>query len=85
MKAKKKTKKAKLKIKENRVQEFLNEIGMSQQELADNIHTSRHHVSEIARQKRPQISAAIAIRIAKHLNKKVEEVFIVEEINVNEQ
>lgn len=85
MKAKKKVKRAKLQIKENYVQDFLNEIGMSQQELADNIHTSRHHVSEIARQKRPQISAAIAIRIAKQLNKKVEEVFIVEEINTDEQ
>jgi len=73
-------KKAKLRIKENKVKDFLENALMSQQELADRIGTNRGHISKIANQKSPAISLPIAIRIAKELNVSVEDLFIIDDL-----
>jgi len=73
-----KIKKAKLRLKENKVKEVLATMGMSQQELADRIGTNRGHISKIANQRSPAISLPIAIKIAKELKMPVEELFIIE-------
>jgi DNA-binding XRE family transcriptional regulator len=73
-----KTKKAKLRLKENKVKEVLATMGMSQQELADRIGTNRGHISKIANQRSPAVSLPIAIKIAKELKMPVEELFIIE-------
>lgn len=73
-----KIKKAKLRLKENKVKEVLATMGMSQQELADRIGTNRGHISKIANQRSPAVSLPIAIKIAKELKVPVEELFIIE-------
>lgn len=73
-----KIKKAKLRLKENKVKEVLATMGMSQQELADRIGTNRGHISKIANQRSPAVSLPIAIKIAKELKMPVEELFIIE-------
>jgi len=74
---KKKTKKPKLRLKENSVKIKLQEIGMSQQELADRVGTNRAHINKIANQNSPAVSLPIAIKIAKELKTPVEELFVV--------
>lgn len=72
-------KKPKVKVKHNRVKEILEEIGMSQQELADRVGTNRAHICKIAMQKSPSISLPIAIKISKELNKPVDQIFLIDE------
>lgn len=72
-------KKKKVSVKKNLIKETLEIIGMSQQELADRVGTNRAHISKIAQQKSPSISLPIAIKIAKELNKTVEEIFFIDD------
>ena len=74
----KKEKRDKIKIKENRVKEYLDKIQMSQQELADEVNTNKAHISKIVNKRSSCISLPIALRIAKVLNTKVEELFTIE-------
>jgi DNA-binding XRE family transcriptional regulator len=82
MKSKKtqKVKKPKEKLHSNRIKIILEEIGMSQQELADlSLSGNAAHLSRIMNGQRRCISLPIAIKICKILNKPVEEVFIYKE------
>jgi len=72
------TKKPKVKLLENKVKLRLDELGMSQQELADRVGTNRAHINKIANQNSPAISLPIAIKIAKELKLPVEDLFVVE-------
>ena len=73
----KKTKKPKEKLHSNKIRQILNEIGMSQQELADlSLDGNSAHLSRIINGQRRCISLPIAMKIANVLNKNVEEVFI---------
>ena len=74
----KKEKRDKIKIKENRVKEYLDKIQMSQQELADEVNTNKAHISKIVNKRSSCISLPIALKIAKVLNTKVEELFTIE-------
>ena len=72
-----KVKKPKEKLHSNRIKIILEEIGMSQQELADlALGGNKAHLSRIMNGQRRCISLPIAIRICKVLNMPVEEVFI---------
>jgi len=72
-----KEKKTKEKIHSNKIRQFLQEIDMSQQELADiSLDGNAAHLSRIINGQRRCISLPIAIKISKALNKPVEEVFI---------
>jgi DNA-binding XRE family transcriptional regulator len=73
-----KNKKPKLRLKENKVKAKLQEIEMSQQELADRVGTNRAHINKIANQNSPAISLPIAIKIAKILKTPVEQLFVVQ-------
>jgi|688.fasta_scaffold1205994_2 DNA-binding XRE family transcriptional regulator len=73
------TKKPKIKLLENKVKLRLEEIGMSQQELADRVGTNRAHINKIANQNSPAVSLPIAIKIAKELKLPVEQLFVVEQ------
>ena len=73
-----KEKRDKIKIKENRVKEYLDKIQMSQQELADEVNTNKAHISKIVNKRSSCISLPIALKIAKVLNTKVEELFTIE-------
>ncbi len=79
-----KEKKAKEKIYGNNIREILMEIEMSQQELADLVGTNAAHISHIINGKRRSISLPIAMKIAKVLNRPVEEVFMLDEPIENE-
>lgn len=72
----KKEKKPKEKLHSNRIRIILEEIGMSQQELADLIGSNAAHLSRIINGQRRCISLPIAIKISKILKRPVEEVFI---------
>lgn len=75
--------KSKEKLHSNRIRIILEEIGMSQQELADialNGYTS--HLSKIINGQRRSISLPIAMKISKALNRPIEEIFI---YKVNEE
>lgn len=70
-------KKAKEKLHSNRIRLILDEIGMSQQELADiALDGNAGYMSRIINGNRRCISLPIAIKIAQALNRPVEEVFI---------
>jgi plasmid maintenance system antidote protein VapI len=72
-----KTKKPKEKIYGNRIKMILDEIGMSQIELADiTLDGNASHLSRIINGQRRCISLPIAMKISKALGRKVEEVFI---------
>jgi|APFre7841882793_1041355.scaffolds.fasta_scaffold00475_12 transcriptional regulator with XRE-family HTH domain len=71
-----KTKKAKEKIFGNRIRVILREIKMSQVELSDITELESSYLSKIILGKRMCISLPIAFKIAKALNRSVEEVFI---------
>lgn len=73
-----KEKKPKAKIKSNKVQFYLDEQKMTQQELADRTGTNRAHISKIAKQNTPSISLPIAMKIAGVLNVSVEDLFEME-------
>lgn len=74
---KKKEKKPKEKLHSNRIRLILQEIGMSQQELADlTLDGNAAHLSRIINGQRRCISLPIAIKISKVLERPVEEVFI---------
>lgn len=70
-----KEKKAKSKLYSNKIKMILNEIEMSQQELADLIETNPAHLSRIINGQRQCISLPIAYKIAKALKRPIEEVF----------
>jgi DNA-binding XRE family transcriptional regulator len=73
----KKEKKAKEKLHSNRIRIILEEIGMSQQELADiALDGNAGYMSRVINGNRRCISLPIAIKISQALNKPVEEVFI---------
>lgn len=73
----KKIKKAKEKLHSNRIRIILEEIGMSQQELADiAVSGNAGYMSRVINGNRRCISLPMAIKIAQALNKPVEEVFI---------
>jgi DNA-binding XRE family transcriptional regulator len=73
----KKVKKPKEKLHSNKIRIILDEIGMSQQELADlTLDGNAAHLSRIINGQRRCISLPIAIKISKVLKKPVEEVFI---------
>jgi len=73
----KKVKKPKEKLHSNKIRLILDEIGMSQQELADlTLDGNAAHLSRIINGQRRCISLPIAIKISKVLKKPVEEVFI---------
>lgn len=69
-------KKAKEKLHSNRIKIILEEINMSQQELADLAEINSSFMSRIINGQRRCISLPIAFKIAKALGKQVEEVFI---------
>jgi DNA-binding XRE family transcriptional regulator len=70
-------KKPKEKIHGNRIREILEQIGMSQQELADiTLNGNAAHLSRIMNGQRRCISLPIAFKIAEALNLQVEQVFI---------
>lgn len=69
-------KKSKETIHSNRIKVILEEIGMSQQELADTTQLNASHLSKIILGKRRCISLPIAFKISNALNKTIEEVFI---------
>jgi DNA-binding XRE family transcriptional regulator len=69
-------KKSKETIHSNRIKVILEEIGMSQQELADVSDLTSSHISKIILGKRRCISLPIAFKIANALGKTVEEVFV---------
>ena len=72
-----KEKKPKEKIHGNRIREILEQIGMSQQELADiTLNGNAAHLSRIMNGQRRCISLPIAFKIAEALNLQVEDVFI---------
>jgi DNA-binding XRE family transcriptional regulator len=72
-----KPKKNKEKIHGNRIREILQEIGMTQRELADlSLDGMYTHLNKIINGKRRCISLPIAMKIAMALNKPVEEIFI---------
>lgn len=73
----KKEKKPKEKLHSNRIRLILQEIGMSQQELADICLEGRtSHLSRIINGQRRCISLPIAIKIANALQRPIEEIFI---------
>ena len=70
-------KKAKEKLHSNRIRLILDEIGMSQQELADiALDGNAGYMYRIINGNRRCISLPIAIKISQALNRPVEEVFI---------
>jgi DNA-binding XRE family transcriptional regulator len=74
-------KKPKSKIYGNRIRAILAETEMCQAELADiALDGNQSYLSRIISNQRMSISLPIAIKIAKGLNRSVEEVFICEEI-----
>ena len=74
----KKTKKKQTKIHSNKIKAILDEIGMSQQELADLSELSKEHISRIVAGKTNRLALPTAIKIAKVLGRKVEDVFQVD-------
>ena len=69
--------KVKEKIHSNKIRIILEEIGMSQQELADiALEGYTSHLSRIINGQRRCISLPVAIKIANALNRPVEEIFI---------
>lgn len=73
----KKIKKPKEKLHSNRIRMVLEQMGMSQIELADiALDGNAAHLSRIINGQRRCISLPIAIKIAKALNTPVEELFI---------
>jgi DNA-binding XRE family transcriptional regulator len=69
--------KAKEKLHSNRIKIILEEIGMSQQELADiALDGDASYMSRIINGQRRCISLPIAIKIAQALGKPVEEIFV---------
>lgn len=69
--------KVKEKLHSNRIRIILEEIGMSQQELADiALEGYTSHLSRIINGQRRCISLPVAIKIANALNRPVEEIFI---------
>ena len=76
-KAKAREKKPKEKLHSNRIKFILEEIGMSQQELADlTFDGNSGYISRIIHGKRRCISLPVAFKIAEALGKTIEEVFI---------
>ena len=72
-----KIKKPKEKLHSNRIKQILQEIEMSQQELADlALNGNAGYLSRIMNGQRRCLSLPIAIRISKVLGRPVEEVFI---------
>lgn len=71
-----KDKKPKAIVEGNNIKTILEEIGMSQQELADIVETNAGHMSAIINGNRKSISLPIAMKISKALKRPVEEVFI---------
>lgn len=73
----KKEKKPKEKLHSNRIRLILEEIGMTQQELADICLEGRtSHLSKIINGQRRCISLPIAIKISNALKRPIEEIFI---------
>lgn len=73
----KKDKKPKEKLHSNRIRIILEEIGMSQQELADlTCDGNAGYISRIINGQRRCISLPIAIKISQTLGRSVEEVFV---------
>ena len=84
MEQSKKTKKPKEKLHSNKIRQILNEIGMSQQELADlSLDGNSAHLSRIINGQRRCISLPIAIKIANVLNRPVEDVFILRAVETD--
>ena len=63
----------------NNIKIILDEIGMSQQELADLVGTDASHLSKIISGRRRCISLPIALKISEAMNKPVEDVFMLNE------
>jgi len=73
----KKQKKPKEKLHSNRIKQILEEIGMSQQELADiTFEGNSGYVSNIINGKRRCISLPIAFKISEALGRPIEQVFV---------
>lgn len=73
----KKEKKPKEKLHSNRIKAILEEIGMSQQELADvTFHGNSGYISRIIHGQRRCISLPVAFKIAQALGRPIEQVFI---------
>jgi DNA-binding XRE family transcriptional regulator len=73
----KKERKPKEKLHSNKIRIILEEIGMTQQELADICLNGRSsHLSRIINGQRRCISLPIAIKISQALKRPIEEVFI---------
>ena len=64
-------------VKGNKILSHLKETGMTQRELADKCGTNSAHISDIVTGKQRHVSLVTAVKIARALNKKVEDVFIV--------
>ena len=74
----KKTKKKQTKIHSNKIKAILDEIGMSQQELADLSELSKEHISRIVAGKTNRLALPTAIKISDVLNREVKDVFQVD-------
>ena len=59
----------------NKIKEILHEQEMTQQELADNLGIGKSHMSRIINGEHSQISIGTALRIAKILDRPVEDIF----------
>ena len=81
-----KFKKPKTKLHSNKIRQILQEIGMSQQELADiSLDGNSAHLSRIINGQRRCISLPIAIKISTALKRPVEEVFVLYADEHNQQ
>ena len=73
-----KIKKAKAKIHSNEIKTRLKELEMTQQELADEIGTTKEHISRIINSKKGCVSLVMAMKISKYLKHPIEKLFILE-------
>jgi DNA-binding XRE family transcriptional regulator len=82
----KKEKKPKEKLHSNKIKQILEEISMTQQELADiTLQGNSAHLSRIINGQRRCISLPIAIKISNALKRPVEEVFIYKKPEVKKE
>lgn len=73
-----KPKKERVKLKGNSLREKLLEINMTQQELADLVGTNKTHIYKIVSNRNPGVTLTIALKIAKVLNSRVEDLFFID-------
>lgn len=63
------------KLVSNKIKFYLDQLNMSQQELADIIQVDKSFISRIISGERPSITLGIALKISEVLGQHIEEVF----------